>query len=440
MTRLRLFAGCVVALALGCKKDATFQQPVPNYAHVTWLNAVQDTMQLDMRVVDIPSNGSFMDADFRSAQFFPQPMEPGTRRIKVFLSSTVDTIAKKFLLDTTYTFAEGESYSFYFTGQARAGRPNPVRALITNLSGVNPGPGQFAVRVVNLAPTLGWALAGTLPDTSAPPDVHILAANAVPGTPAAASFAYGSASGYVVLDTGAYYIALTAPGVVTPKAVVGTVPPGISASAGSSALAGSRIGGSVITAIIVPHSDTLSPAPKSRAGRGAPLATDTSVAEAARRISRSGDTVTIQVGSIRQLVNRRAPGGQLVLADTTLSRTGTGAASTVTVGHSLLVENAGQAEYNGWQNVMAIADTLICIPSDPADVTYGPTRRCAPPPASDTVASRDTAVTRFRFQYRMIGAPATPGTGAVTYRMYGSTNTATDFVIPQIVFVVDKRP
>jgi hypothetical protein len=130
----------------------------------------------------------------------------------------------------------------------------------------------------------------------------------------------------------------------------------------------------------------------------------------------------------------------VVLADTTLSRTGTGAASTVTVGHSLLVENAGQAEYNGWQNVMVIADTLICSPSDPADVTYGPTRRCAPPPASDTVASRDTAITRFRFQYRIVGAPATPGTGGVTYRMYGSTNTATDFVIPQIVFVVDKRP
>ena len=439
MTRLRLFACCVVALALGCKKDATFQQPLPNYAQVTWLNAVQDTMQLDLRVVDIPTNGSFMDADFRSAQFFPSNLEPGTRRIKVFLSSGVDTIAKKYLLDTTYTFAEGERYSFYVTGQARSGRPVPLHALITNLSAVTPGPGQFAIRVVNLAPTLGWALAGTLPDTSAPPDVHILAAKAVQGTPAAASFAYGSATQYVVLDTGAYYVALTAPGVATLKAVVGTVPPGIVGSPGTPPVAGSRIGGSVFTAVIVPHSDTLSPAPKSRAGRGAPQATDTSVSEAARRISRSGDTVTVQVGSIRQLVNRRAAGGQVVQADSTLSRTGTGSASPVTEAHSILVENAGQPEYNGWQNVF-IADTLICIPSDAGDVTYGPTRRCAPPPATDTVASRDTAITRFRFQYRIIGAPVTPGTGAVTYRLYGSTNTATDFVIPQILFIVDKRP
>ncbi|HEV2669679.1 MAG TPA: DUF4397 domain-containing protein [Gemmatimonadales bacterium] len=426
-------------LAVGCKKDATFTEPLPDYAHITWLNAVQDTMQLDMRVIDIPTNASFMDADFRSAQFFPLNIEPGARHIKVFLSSGVDTIAKKFLLDTTYTFADGGTYSFYLTGQARSGRPIPVHAMITNLNAVNPGAGKFAIRVVSLAPTLGGALAGTLPDTTAAPDVHILAANGVPGTPAAGSFGYGSATQYVVLDTGAYYIALTAPGAVTPKAVIGTVPPGIVGSPGTPPVAGSRISGSVFTAVIVPHSDTLSPAPKSRAGRGAPLATDTSVSEAARRLTLSGDTVTVQLGSIRQLVNRRASGGA-VLADTTLSRTGTGSATTATVGQSILVENAGQPEYNGWQNVMAIADTLICSPSNPNDVTYGSSRHCAGPAVGDTAASQDTAVTRFRFQYRIVGAPLSPGTGGVTYRLYGSTNTATDFVIPQFLFIVDKRP
>jgi len=71
MTRIRLFACCVVALAFGCKKDATFTEPLPRYASITWLNAITDTMQLDVRVVDIPTNASFMDADFRSAQPFP---------------------------------------------------------------------------------------------------------------------------------------------------------------------------------------------------------------------------------------------------------------------------------------------------------------------------------------------------------------------------------
>ena len=56
-----------------------------------------------------------------------------------------------------------------------------------------------------------------------------------------------------------------------------------------------------------------------------------------------------------------------------------------------------------------------------------------------TVASADTAVTRFRIQYRVVAAPSTPS-GSVTYRVYQSVNTATDFVIPQILFLVDKRP
>src|SRR2546423_521384 len=215
MNRLPLFVCCVVAVAAGCKKDATFTEPLPNYAHINWLNAVQDTMQLDVRIVDIISNASFTDLDFRSAQFFPLPIEPGARHFKVFLSSSADTIAKQFILDTTYTFAEGQDYSFYLVGQARAGRPQPFHALISNLSLPNPGAGKFAIRVMNLAPSLGWALAGTLPDTNAAPDVHILASNATPGTPSAANFAYGAATPYVVLDTGAYYIALTAPGTLT---------------------------------------------------------------------------------------------------------------------------------------------------------------------------------------------------------------------------------
>src|SRR5882672_5122802 len=152
MNRLRLFVCCVVAAGLGCKKDATFTEPIPNYAHITWLNAVSDTMQLDLRVIDIPTNASFEDADFRSAQFFPINIEPGARHVRVFLSSSIDSIAKKVVLDTTYTFVDGEPYSFYVTGRARAGSAQPVRALITNLNVGTPGPGQFALRIVNLAP------------------------------------------------------------------------------------------------------------------------------------------------------------------------------------------------------------------------------------------------------------------------------------------------
>jgi hypothetical protein len=443
MNRLPLFVCCVVAVAAGCKKDATFTEPLPNYAHVNWLNAVQDTMQLSVRIVDIISNASFMNRAFRDAQFFPLSIEPGARHFKVFLSSSIDTIAKRFILDTTYTFAEGQDYSFYLIGQARAGRPQPFRAMITNLTLPSPGAGKFAIRVLNLAPSLGGALAGTLPDTSAAPDVYILASNATPGTPSGASLAFGSATQYVVLDTGAYYIALTAPGTVTPKAVVGTVPPGTARdpSTGTPAIAGSHIEGSVFTAIIVPHSDTTSLAPKTRAGQGALQITDTSVSEAARRITFSGDTVTVQVGSSTRLVNRRVTGGGR-LADTTLTSLGTGtkAASPVIEGSTILVSGVTQPEYNGWQAVM-IADSLICSPADPGDVATGPNKHCQPP-ADTTVASADTAFTRFRFRYRIVGAPPPPTfvPPGPQYRVYPSTTAATDFIIPQFLFMVDKRP
>ena len=41
---------CAAAVAvLGCKKDATFVEPIPEYAAIHWLNAVPDTGQQDMR-------------------------------------------------------------------------------------------------------------------------------------------------------------------------------------------------------------------------------------------------------------------------------------------------------------------------------------------------------------------------------------------------------
>src|SRR5216117_4266248 len=85
----------------------------------------------------------------------------------------------------------------------------------------------------------------------------------------------------------------------------------------------------------------------------------------------SGDTVTVQVGSIRRLVNRRAAGGAR-LADSTLSGTGTRAAAPVIEGSTILVSGVTQPEYNGWQAVM-LADTLMCSPADPGDVVTGPT-------------------------------------------------------------------
>lgn len=436
MTRLRLFACCVVALGLGCKKDATFTEPLPAYAHITWLNAVSDTGQLDIRIIDIPTNASFMDADFRSTQPFPLNIEPGARHIRVFNSSTVDTIAKKVLLDTTYTFVDNQPYSFQLAGFARPGGTPPLHAVITNLTPANPGPGQFAIRVLNVAPSLAGSIRA-LTDTAAPSDAFILGRNVLPsGAAPITNVAFGSASAYVNVDTGSYRLALTTTGTTDPTVVQAMIPPGVpGATGGTPGVAGSRIAGSVLTAIIVPRSVPASAAPQTRPTS---LRTDTSASQASQKIVRSTDTVTVQVGSITILTNRRVAGGA-TRADSTLARTGTAASAGVTAGGVIQMSGAAQAEYNGWQEVMSVADTLICSPSDAGDVVTGANRRCAPP-ADTTLASADTARTIFRFRYRIVGAPATPGSGTVVYRLFPANYTTVDFVTPQIIFVVDKRP
>jgi hypothetical protein len=428
-----LFACCLVVLAIGCKKDATFSEPLPDYAAITWLNAVSDTGQLDVRVIDIATNGNFMDADFRSAQPFPIALEPGAHRIKVFLSRT-DSLASHFLLDTTFTFAGGQPYFFYLRGQTRAGT---FGATIVNLAQPTVPAGQFAIRFLNLAPSVAGAVRG-VPDTSAAPDVYITARNVRPsGTPTVAGLSYGSVSPYVFVDTGAYRVQLLAPGLTDPAVVQVTIPPGTLPSAGTPGIAGSRVSGSVFTAVIMPRSnpDPTNPVPHSRPTS---QPTDTSVSEAARRMTLSGDTVTVQVGSITNLVNRRSATGA-ARADTTIARTGTAGATSATAGQVILVSGATQVEYNGWQEVLSIADTLICKPGRAGDVVTGNNKKCAAP-ADTTVLNADTAVTRFRFRYRIVGAPASPATGAPVYRLYPPNYVAPDFATPQINFMVDKRP
>jgi len=436
MTRVRLFACCVVLLALGCKKDATFTEPLPAYAHITWLNAVSDTGQLDVRIIDIPTNASFMDADFRSIQPFPLNIEPGTRHIKVFNSSTVDTIAKKWLLDTSYTFVDDQPYSFYLLGFARAGSTPAMHAVITNLTPATPGPAQFAIRVLNLAPSLAGSIRA-ITDTLANSDAFILGRNVLPsGAPAFTNLPFNTPSAYINVDTGGYRLALTTTGTTDPMVVQATIPPGVAgASGGTPGVAGSRIGGSVLTAIIVPRSVPASAAPQTRPTSSR---TDTSTSQASQKITRSNDTVTVQVGSITILTNRRKAGGASQ-TDSTIARTGTGASSGVTAAGVILVSGANETQYNGWQEVLSVNDTLICSPSDPGDVVTGNNRKCAPP-ADTTLASADTARTIFRFRYRIVGAPATPGTGTAVYRQYPAAYTAADFATPQIIFVVDKRP
>ena len=419
MHRFASFVCCVVAIALlGCKKEATFTEPIGDFAGITWANLVPDTGKLDVRVIDIPSNAGLFQADFRTSLIYPTGIQAGTRHIKVFIHSTNPDTAKLFLVDTTFTFIVDEPYSFYVAGFARAGATPRVRAVITPATLPTVGATQFAVRVLNLTPSLAGA---TTPDTTVAVDAWIKPVTATAtGTPEVSNLAFGAVSPYVVLDTGRYEVALTATGTGAAPFVAAPVLPGTRGTPSVDAIGGSIVAGTVLTAVILPRSVPGSKAPQG--GLPTARATDTTAAEASRRMFLSGDTVTVQSGSARVLVNRS--GGK---ADSTLGGTGTRAATGVARGDVVFVSGATQPEYNGWVSVLAVADSLSCSPVDPGDTAA----RCN--------AANDTATTRFRFRYKIATTPTSPATGTPVYRIYPPIATS-DFTKPYTLFMVDKRP
>jgi len=411
MIRFRSSLLPVLVLAVAaCSRDATFTEPVPPLAAINFVNAVSDTNTMAFRVVDIVSNAGQFGAPFRGASTYPMGIEAGARHIKVFFDTTDVVLAKTVMLDTTVSFTAGEHYSFILPGFARSAA---LRAMIVEDAALpTPAAGKFAIRVVNLAQSFAGAVPA-LADTTVRPDGFVRRGIALPsGTPDATNLGYLGSSQYVTLDTGAYRVSLTATGTVGPVIVEATVPPGTLGTALGNPIAGSLVPGSVITALIVPRSVVGSRAPQG----GRPSS------KAVEAITRSNDTVTVQSGSASILTNRS--GGA---KDSTVATTGTGAATGVSPVENVLVSGATQPEYNGWQFVQ-LADSLSCNPVNAGDTA----KKCA--------AANVTATTRFRFRYLITGTPASPATGTPVYRVYVAATGAADYTIPNIMYVIDRRP
>ncbi len=400
----------LMAAAAACHGDAVTNSPVIPSAAITFVNAVPDTNKMAFRVVDIVSNAGLFGATFRTGNILPIGIQAGTRHLRVFFDTTDVVLAKTVLVDTSYAFAAGEHYSFIVTGFARAA---PLRAMIVHDAAPPAVPaGKFAIRVLNLARSFAGAVPA-LADTTVQPDVFVMRNDGSPGgAPAVVDLGYLAMSQYAMVDTGVFHVALTATGAAAPVIVQARVPVGVLGTDSLNPIAGSAVSGSVLTAVIVPRSVIGSTAPQG----GRPSAKTVEV------VTRSNDTVTVQSGSITVVTKRS--GGK---ADTTIATTGTGASAGVSKYDNALITGAAQPEYNGWQTVTQVADSLSCNPVSPTDT---PTA-CA--------ASNDTATTRFRFRYRIAGTPASPATGTVVYRIYPASS-ASDYTIPYIFFLVDDRP
>src|SRR5438094_9187224 len=83
---------CLVSVptlaALGCHGDAVTNPPAIHKAGIHYVNAVPDTMQQDVRIMDIVSNSGLFDANCLTHDTFSQDSESATPHLEIFLSST----------------------------------------------------------------------------------------------------------------------------------------------------------------------------------------------------------------------------------------------------------------------------------------------------------------------------------------------------------------
>jgi hypothetical protein len=247
---------------VGCSKESTFVEPNPPTASIHWVNAVPDTNQQDMRVVDMVSNAGLYDANFRGMTTFYQAIEAGSRRIRVFLSSQNPDTAKIRLVDTTFTYTAGEHYNFIHAGFARGGPPARAVWIVTQPALPTLAAGQIGFRVINAGAGLGNV------------DIRLVrrATDTLPDAATFAAVPFGPAgSAYLAIpvdaDTGQRLrLSITAagaaktPALVAVNAQVGDT--GVTGDPLNTKIAGSRAAGSVFTAVVVPASVPGSNAPQ----------------------------------------------------------------------------------------------------------------------------------------------------------------------------------
>ena len=213
-------------------------------AHTRFVNAVPDTGAMDWRFVD-QIEGSPVTFGLAFRGMFPQtsyqPTAAGSRKLRVFQTSTDIAQTQKVMFDTTFNFQQGVHYTILAAGNKRDGT---AKLYILTDDYTDPG-AQVGLRVVN-------AGAGTV-------DVYASASGGTTTLPAAfaANLANFAATKYTNVGVGALALrAFPSGSTAFPAMADANAPAGIAADRANNltAVGGTTIAGSVITAFIVPRS------------------------------------------------------------------------------------------------------------------------------------------------------------------------------------------
>jgi hypothetical protein len=252
LPRLALCSSILLG-AVACEDDpgATLA-PEPPIAYVRYVHVVPDTSATDWRPIDAVVNSpEGLGLTFRANTPY-RAMGTGARKLRVFPTSTNINITSQHLIDTTITFTANSYYTLIHIGLARPGQAPADRLwLVEDQIPANIG-AQVALRVINAAVGLGAM------------DVTTAASTTGAASPLFSNVAYGTASTYQLVATGARALQALATGTTTPTLANIAVPPGAAADpgAGLSTIGGSNFAGSAITAIVVPRSVAGTAAPQ----------------------------------------------------------------------------------------------------------------------------------------------------------------------------------
>jgi hypothetical protein len=210
-----LLAGVAIATLAACDEDAISEELGPqSSAAIRWVNAVADTVAMDYRVIDYPSNASEASLAFQGVSGRWRIIPAGNHQVKAFFTSTTAAgtgvdIVSQVIDEASFNLEANKKYTILHYGFAKAGaNPQKKLTLIEDVVPTVPA-GQIAIRVINAAPALGtvnvYANLGTA------------VGGAATGTPAFSNVAAGAATPWVNFPAASggattYRVTATAPG------------------------------------------------------------------------------------------------------------------------------------------------------------------------------------------------------------------------------------
>lgn len=254
-SRVSICGGLLAVMA--CSSDPVSREVAPELSGaIRWVNAVPDTVAMDYRFVDYPSNASQPSLAFMGQSGNWRIIPAGQHRVRVFFTNTTaagdaPAIVSQMFVDTVLVLEANKKYTAVHYGYTKAGAtPKQRIILIEDVLPAVPD-GQVAFRVINAAPALGPVslYAGLATGTG----------GAVTGTPIASNVGLGTATPWVNLPvatgTNSYRLTATAVGATAVLADL-LAPPGVSAtpaapgSGALDAIAGARQAKSAMTVVV----------------------------------------------------------------------------------------------------------------------------------------------------------------------------------------------